>query len=95
MDTASAGRLGLEPTPFIKTQQGEGLIMASKKETPMTAQQLPEVIADLSDPGFYLNPTSITEVVDFVAGKLLDLLKVPHCFDTRWDPKNLRPPTSL
>lgn len=55
MDTASAGRLGLEPTPFIKTQHGEGLIMASKKETPMTAQQLPEAISDLSDPGFYLN----------------------------------------
>jgi 4-hydroxy-3-polyprenylbenzoate decarboxylase len=47
------------------------------------------------NPGFYLNPTTVAEVVDFVAGKLLDLLKVPHSFDTRWDPKNLRPPTSL
>jgi 4-hydroxy-3-polyprenylbenzoate decarboxylase len=39
------------------------------------------------NPGFYLNPTTIGEVVDFVAGKLLDLIGVPHTFDTRWDPK--------
>jgi len=39
-----------------------------------------------ANPGFYLNPTTIAEVVDFVAGKLLDLIGVPHSFDTRWDP---------
>jgi len=48
-----------------------------------------------ANPGFYLNPTTIGEVVDFVAGKLLDLLGVPHALDTRWDPKNLRPPAKL
>jgi len=47
------------------------------------------------NPGFYLNPTSIGEVVDFVAGKLLDLVGVPHSFDTRWDPKTPRPPMSI
>lgn len=40
-----------------------------------------------ANPGFYLNPTTIAEVVDFVAGKLLDLAGVKHTFDTRWDPK--------
>jgi flavin prenyltransferase len=45
------------------------------------------VILAPANPGFYLNPTTIGEVVDFVAGKLLDLLHVPHSFDTRWDPK--------
>jgi 4-hydroxy-3-polyprenylbenzoate decarboxylase len=40
-----------------------------------------------ANPGFYLNPTTIGEVVDFVAGKLLDLIGVKHTFDTRWDPK--------
>ena len=40
-----------------------------------------------ANPGFYLNPTTIGEVVDFVAGKLLDLVGVKHTFDTRWDPK--------
>lgn len=40
-----------------------------------------------ANPGFYLNPTTVGEVVDFVAGKLLDLIGVPHSFETRWDPK--------
>jgi len=45
-----------------------------------------------ANPGFYLNPATVGEVVDFVAGKLLDLCGVPHTLDTRWDPKNVRPP---
>jgi 4-hydroxy-3-polyprenylbenzoate decarboxylase len=48
-----------------------------------------------TNPGFYLNPTTVAEVVDFVAGKLLDLVGVKHNFDTRWDPKALRPPVRL
>ena len=52
------------------------------------------VILASANPGFYLNPTTVGEVVDFVAGKLLDLVGVPHTFDTRWDPKNVRPPAS-
>src|SRR5438552_10924628 len=51
------------------------------------------VIVAPCNPGFYLNPTSVSEVVDFVAGKLLDLIGVRHVMDTRWDPKNLRPPS--
>ena len=50
------------------------------------------VILCPANPGFYLNPTTVGEVVDFVAGKLLDLVGVPHRFDTRWDPQNVRPP---
>ena len=48
-----------------------------------------------ANPGFYLNPTSVGEIVDFVAGKLLDLMGVPHTLDTRWDPKQPRPPMRL
>ena len=46
-----------------------------------------------ANPGFYLNPTTVGEVVDFVAGKLLDLVGVKHAYDTRWDPKKVRPPS--
>src|SRR5258706_7108226 len=53
------------------------------------------VILAPANPGFYLNPTTVGEVVDFVAGKLLDLIGVRHALDTRWDPKNLRPPAKL
>lgn len=35
-------------------------------------------------PGFYLRPTSISELVDFVVGKLCDLVGVPHQLNTRW-----------
>ena len=48
-----------------------------------------------ANPGFYLNPTTVGEVVDFVAGKLLDLVGVRHTMDTRWDPKRVRPPVKL
>lgn len=47
------------------------------------------------NPGWYLNPSTIAEVIDFVSGKLLDLVGVKHALDTRWDPNNLRPPVKL
>jgi flavin prenyltransferase len=50
------------------------------------------VILASANPGFYLNPTTVGEVVDYVAGKLLDLVGVKHNLDTRWDPQNQRPP---
>jgi 4-hydroxy-3-polyprenylbenzoate decarboxylase len=50
------------------------------------------VILASANPGFYLNPTTIGEVVDFVAGKLLDLVGVKHALDTRWNPAERRPP---
>lgn len=37
-----------------------------------------------ANPGFYLNPTSIEDLVDFIAGKVLDLLHVEHTLHTRW-----------
>ncbi|HEX8521400.1 MAG TPA: UbiX family flavin prenyltransferase [Tepidisphaeraceae bacterium] len=40
-----------------------------------------------ANPGFYLNPTTVGEVVDFVAGKLLDLVGVKHQVVGRWEPK--------
>lgn len=37
------------------------------------------------NPGFYLNPRSVTDIVDFVVGKVLDLLKIDHDLKTRWE----------
>lgn len=37
-----------------------------------------------TNPGFYLNPQRIEDLVDFMAGKVLDLLGVEHDLDTRW-----------
>jgi 4-hydroxy-3-polyprenylbenzoate decarboxylase len=47
------------------------------------------------NPGLYLNPTTVGEIIDFVSGKLLDLVGVKHAFDTRWDPNSIRPPAKL
>jgi len=37
-----------------------------------------------ASPGFYMLPTSIADLVDFVVGKLLDLVGVPHRLNVRW-----------
>ncbi len=37
-----------------------------------------------ASPGFYMLPKSIDDLVDFVVGKLLDLLEVPHELNIRW-----------
>lgn len=36
------------------------------------------------NPGFYLLPKTVEDLVDFVVGKVLDLLHVPHTLNTRW-----------
>jgi 4-hydroxy-3-polyprenylbenzoate decarboxylase len=35
-------------------------------------------------PGFYMLPRSVDDLVDFVVGRLLDLMDVPHDLNTRW-----------
>ena len=37
-----------------------------------------------ASPGFYMEPKTIGDLIDFVVGKLLDLLNVPHELNTRW-----------
>ncbi|MFZ4574690.1 MAG: UbiX family flavin prenyltransferase [Phycisphaerales bacterium] len=37
------------------------------------------------NPGFYLNPKRVEDIIDFTVGKVLDLLAVPHDLRTRWE----------
>ncbi len=62
------------------------------RETPYTRATLQHLLA-LHDagatilpasPGFYSAPTSVQQLVDFVAAKVLDILGVPHDLITRW-----------
>jgi 4-hydroxy-3-polyprenylbenzoate decarboxylase len=39
-----------------------------------------------ANPGFYMLPNTVDDLVDFVVGKLLDLTGVPHQLNTRWSP---------
>ncbi len=43
-----------------------------------------------ASPGFYMRPKTIDDLVDFVVGRLCDLLGVEHALDTRWDPNRSR-----
>jgi len=36
------------------------------------------------NPGFYLHPKNVDDIVDFTVGKVLDLLKIEHGLATRW-----------
>jgi len=38
-----------------------------------------------ANPGWYLKPQTLRELGDFVAGKVLDLIGVPHALYRRWD----------
>lgn len=50
----------------------------------MEAVTLAGGIVAPANPGFYLLPESIDELVDFVVAKCLDLLKVEHTLKSRW-----------
>jgi 4-hydroxy-3-polyprenylbenzoate decarboxylase len=43
-----------------------------------------------TNPGFYLHPTSVSDLVDFVVARALDLLRVDHAVSRRWDPDAAR-----
>ncbi len=38
-------------------------------------------------PGFYLQPTSIADLIDFVVARILDQLHIPHQLSQRWGDK--------
>jgi len=44
-------------------------------------------------PGFYANPTSVEELVDFVVARVLDHLDVRHSLGPRWGERREAPPS--
>lgn len=75
----------------VALKERRKLILAYR-ESPMSPidilnmQRLSEagtIIAPLA-PGFYMGPKSVDDLVDFMAGKLLDLVGVAHDLNTRW-----------
>ena len=36
------------------------------------------------NPGLYLDPKGVGDLIDFMVGKVLDLLEVEHDLKTRW-----------
>lgn len=68
-------------------------LVIAHRETPLTlidirameTLTLAGAIIAPCNPGFYLLPRSVDDIVTFVAARLLDLLKVPHTLKVRWD----------
>lgn len=68
-----------------------GLILAHR-ETPLSLVEIKNMAAATEagavvtplNPGFYMLPSSVEQLVDFMVGKLLDQLNVDHDLHTRW-----------
>ncbi|MDK1475338.1 UbiX family flavin prenyltransferase [Streptomyces sp. 549] len=67
-------------------------LVVAVRETPLTGQTLKQLVA-LDEagavvlpvsPGFYAGATHIQQLVDFVAGRVLDAVSVPHKLYHRW-----------
>jgi 4-hydroxy-3-polyprenylbenzoate decarboxylase len=85
-----AGNL-LDRAAAVTLKEGRRLVLVPR-EMPLSrielqnALRLSEAGAIIcpASPGFYMLPTTIEDLVDFVVGKLLDLVDVEHRLNTRW-----------
>ncbi|TVQ50973.1 MAG: UbiX family flavin prenyltransferase, partial [Phycisphaerales bacterium] len=75
---------------MVTLKERRKLILAHR-ETPVTTIDLKNmvrvseagaIVCPLS-PGYYLNPQSVDDLIDFMAGRLLDLVGVEHDLNTR------------
>lgn len=96
MATLSAIAVGnsrtlLERRADIMLKENERLILVPR-ETPLNRIHLRHMLA-MSEmgadivpamPAFYHNPQKIGDLVDFIVGKILDLLEIPHNLFRRW-----------
>lgn len=76
----------------VTLKEGRKLVLAHR-ESPLSRIDIGNmdrlagagaIIAPLS-PGFYMQPTRIEDLVDFMAGRLLDHLGIPHELPVRWE----------
>ncbi|ADD40532.1 UbiX family flavin prenyltransferase [Stackebrandtia nassauensis] len=67
-------------------------VVVVPRETPVSRSHLQHLLS-LHDagavvlpasPGFYAGATDVQQLVDFVAGRVLDAIEVPHTLYTRW-----------
>lgn len=84
----------LQRTAAVTLKERRPLLVAVR-ETPLTGQTLRHLVT-LDDAGAVVLPTSpafyagarhIQDLVDFVAGRALDTVGVPHKLYRRWDPR--------
>jgi 4-hydroxy-3-polyprenylbenzoate decarboxylase len=81
----------LQRAAAVTLKEGRPLVLAHR-ETPLSRIDIGNmdclsgagaVIMPLC-PGFYMKPTSIDDLIDFMVGRMLDRFNVPHNLDVRW-----------
>jgi flavin prenyltransferase len=81
----------LQRAAEVTLKEGRPLVVVPR-ETPFTRATLQHLL-ELHDagavvlpasPAFYTAPSSVQQLVDFVAAKILDVLDVPHTLIIRW-----------
>jgi len=76
----------------VTLKEGRRLVLVHREmpvsgvdlENMLTLQRAGAIICPAS-PGFYLQPKTVGDLVDFVVGRVLDLLNVAHDLRIRWD----------
>ncbi|MDI3422453.1 UbiX family flavin prenyltransferase [Streptomyces luteolus] len=82
----------LQRTASVTLKEGRKLVVAVR-ETPLNGQTLKALVALdeagatvlPASPAFYAGATHIQDLVDFVAGRVLDAAGVPHGLYRRWE----------
>ena len=90
---AGASKTLIERAADVMLKEGRKLVLVPR-EMPLSAIELENMlrlsrggaVICQACPGFYMRPQSVDDLVDFVVGRVLDLLDVPHDLNTRWDP---------
>lgn len=75
----------------VTLKQQRPLILVHR-ETPLTAIDLENMrrvtqaggILCPANPAFYMSPKTIDDLVDFLVGRILDLIHIPHTLNIRW-----------
>ncbi|OLS28516.1 MAG: putative aromatic acid decarboxylase [Candidatus Heimdallarchaeota archaeon LC_2] len=75
-------------------KEGRPLILVPR-ETPLSQIHLQNLLTVKAagatilpaSPGFYYKPKSVEDLIDFVVGKILNVLKIPHELFKPWDPE--------
>ncbi|MCG6868804.1 MAG: UbiX family flavin prenyltransferase [Gammaproteobacteria bacterium] len=81
----------LERAADVVLKEGRRLVLVVR-ETPFSAIHLEHMLglARLgavilpANPGFYLHPETVSDLVDFVVARVLDQVGVPHGLSSRW-----------
>lgn len=81
----------LERAADVILKERRSLILAVR-ETPLSIIHLKNMTSAAeagavilpAAPGFYNRPSSISELADFISGKIFDLLKIEHGLGTEW-----------